>query len=415
MAALLRKVVGDTQGWFNKAVVNKVFVADCQLLFSSLFFGIGFAGQKEAQLEGMAPLFFNALRYGLSALFLVTLLPLISSNHEKADTDLLPTSVNQININNKEKESLLPGGLASRSHEAAFGSPPIKAPSTDSTNSSVGGGGVGGASGSEGGNSVPQSAVAEKIGKYLSQYPDFHRTLILGTVLAFFNFSASSFQQIGIDHISASESAFLTGFYIVFTPLLQLVFPILTAHKPKLSTWMAVFMSMCGLFVISGSSYSKLKLGKGEIYTLFAAFWWSLFILLIDIGTDIVDSIHLTVVNLCATSLFSLIASYVLEFNDWSFAHIIISWKMILFLGAVECFGFTLGAMGQTFAPAHHAAVIYGSEIVWATIGGFFLVNETLSYKEWVGCILMVASTVCAKVEVDTLCLRTIKKHTSFA
>ena len=96
-----------------------------------------------------------------------------------------------------------------------------------------------------------------------------------GLILAFLNFGASTFQQLGIQYISASEAAFVTGFYIVFCPFMSMLFPALSGgHKPKWNTWLAVAGSMLGLFIISGANASDLDLGKGEILTVICSFFW---------------------------------------------------------------------------------------------------------------------------------------------
>jgi len=156
---------------------------------------------------------------------------------------------------------------------------------------------------------------------------------------------------------------------------------------------------MLGLFIISGSSMSRIKLGTGEVLTLIAAFFWTFFILLMDVATDHCDSVYISFSQLLGTALLSIFASYFFEAGEWNFSHLFASWPIILFLGAVECIGFTLGALGQTYSPPHHAAIIYGSEVVWATMGGYLFLKEELSNREAIGCTLMIVATVCAKIE----------------
>ena len=91
--------------------------------------------------------------------------------------------------------------------------------------------------------------------------------------------------------------------------------------------------------------------------------FWTLYILLTDISTDLVDPILLTLANLSFTALYSFIFSLFLEYDEWSYVHILSSWKVVVFLGAIECLGYTLGASGQTYAPPHHAAMIYSTEL----------------------------------------------------
>jgi hypothetical protein len=142
-----------------------------------------------------------------------------------------------------------------------------------------------------------------------------------------------------------------------------------------------------------------LSLGYGEILTLIGAFFWTFHILLTDYATDRVDTLQLTLVQLLGTSVLAFLASYNFEFNEWNSIHVLLSWKILLFMGAIECCGFTFGALGQSYAPPHHAAVIYGSEVVWATIGGVFVVHELCSVSDVCGCVLMLMSAACAKID----------------
>lgn len=149
--------------------------------------------------------------------------------------------------------------------------------------------------------------------------------------------------------------------------------------------------------------------------------FWTLYILLTDISTDLVDPILLTVANLSFTAIYSALFSLFLEYGEWNYQHIASSWKVVVFLGAIECLGYTLGASGQTYAPPHHAAMIYSTELgtcplckryilsdvthsllfsssrwplVWASIGGYILVHEPLTSREVAGCALMIAANL---------------------
>jgi len=61
--------------------MNKVWIADSQILGSAFFFGIGFIGQRAVSVDGLGPMTCNALRFALSALLLVIVLPLIPAKY----------------------------------------------------------------------------------------------------------------------------------------------------------------------------------------------------------------------------------------------------------------------------------------------------------------------------------------------
>ena len=159
---------------------------------------------------------------------------------------------------------------------------------------------------------------------------------------------------------------------------------------------------MLGLFIISGASATNLNLGKGETLTIICAFFWTLHIMFTDYATNHVDAIYLTFVQFIGTASLTSIMSWYFEYHEWNRNHIFGSWPVIVLLGVMECLGFAIGACGQTNAPSFHAALIYGSEAVFATIGGFLFLGESFTLREWVGCALMLTSTVVAKIDFES-------------
>ena len=136
---------------------RKVLIADIQLIIAAITFGIGFAGQREATLEGMGPLTFNALRYGLSAAILAVFMPLLNSKVRQKDKD---------------------------SATVEEGNKLIVKSDDSSVNASV--------------SPTHSTSIEDRIGKHLSKFDESMKVLILGFSLALLNFSGSSFQQVGI-------------------------------------------------------------------------------------------------------------------------------------------------------------------------------------------------------------------------
>lgn len=348
----------------RESVRRKVLIADLQLFLAAVSFGSGFVGQKEADIEHVGPLTFNAVRFAISTVLIFALLPVISNrsaSQHKDDDKLRHESKDQLPL------------LASISGEELH--------PEDDDDSAVGG--------SAGTKLSPQ------------RYAGALRLLWYGTLLGIFNFLGSSLQQAGIKWLTSAESSFLTGLYVVFTPLVQVIAPSLVTaeHRPGLNTWIAVVLSLIGLFITSGSSLSSLKMGPGEILTLAASFFWTFFILLLDIATDRCNAMHITVVQLFVTTILSIVASYFLEHGEWNLHHLWASWPIMLFLGTVECVAFAFGAQGQIYAPPHHAAIIYSSETVWAIAFGYLFLGESLSFPDAVGCGFLIVATLCAKLD----------------
>ena len=72
-----------------------------------------------------------------------------------------------------------------------------------------------------------------------------------GMVLSVLNLGASTFQQVGIVYISASEAAFVTGFYIVFCPFISMFLPG-KENKPVMSDRLVIYFSIICILVTMG-------------------------------------------------------------------------------------------------------------------------------------------------------------------
>lgn len=69
------------------------------------------------------------------------------------------------------------------------------------------------------------------------------------------NFLGSGFQQYAITLTSASKCAFIAGFDLFLTPIFALFVPSFKRNsKPKTSTWIAVAISLVGIYLLSGKS-----------------------------------------------------------------------------------------------------------------------------------------------------------------
>ena len=96
---------------------------------------------------------------------------------------------------------------------------------------------------------------------------DDRRLLIrVGVIAGVLLFGGYATQTVGLQYTSPSTSAFITGLYVMFTPLIEAV--VLRAWPPRrvlVSTVIATF----GLYLLTGAD---LGLGRGELLTLACAF-----------------------------------------------------------------------------------------------------------------------------------------------
>lgn len=358
----------------SKAVHNaKVILADLQILGSAFFFGIGFLGQRAVMINGLGPMTCNAFRFGLSTILLAGCLPLMptdgflgglieggSGGHnggddESDDDEEEPTSADE----SKNVTMTLLG----KQQDASV-------------------------------------VLAKLMGPYAANITAAKKTVwFWGVLLGLINFGGSGFQQWGISLTSASKCAFIAGFDLFLTPIFSLFMKTTKKNaKPQPSTWLAVAISLCGLFLMSGSSLDEYELGMGESLTLVSTVFWTLHITYTDIATNYVDSISMMCIQFGVVTFLSSCAAFIFEPQQWLWDHLFVFLPWLLFLAISEGLGFTLMAVGQNFSPPTHAAIILSLEGVFASVASYMFIGEVLSTRELIGCSLMLLSTMVAKV-----------------
>src|SRR6478735_11602982 len=106
---------------------------------------------------------------------------------------------------------------------------------------------------------------------------------------------AQILQTAGLAHTAASISGFITGMYVVATPLFAAV---LLRTRIGGLTWLAVLLAMAGLGVLTlGDVSSGLGLGYGEALTLVAALIYALHIVGLGAWSDSRDALGMAILQ----------------------------------------------------------------------------------------------------------------------
>lgn len=193
-------------------------------------------------------------------------------------------------------------------------------------------------------------------------------------------------QTVGLQHTDASVSGFITGTYVVLTPIIMWV-----AFKARLNsmTWVAVGIAVMGLAVLSLTGAGSG--GIGEALTLVGATMYALHIVLLDRWSRTMDAVSLTVVQLIGVAIvcafLGLPGAYRIPADTtvWSailytaiFAGVI---TMLLQTWAQRHISPTRVALMMTFEPvfASAFAVAFGGENVTSRllIGGSLILLAT--------------------------------------
>jgi len=199
---------------------------------------------------------------------------------------------------------------------------------------------------------------------------------------------AAYLQQKGIESTTASSAGFITGLYVLFVPLIGLLF----GHRVGWSAWLGVTLATVGLYLLSVSA--ELHMSRGDVLVLGCAVVWAIHVLIIGRYAPRCDPIELAAVQFLVTGLIAFIFMMRNGLPEWS--HVSSAWMSLVYLAVAVAF--TLQVVGQRTAPPTHAAILLSMESPFAAIAGAFLISERLSSREYLGCALMLAGILVSQL-----------------
>ena len=217
--------------------------------------------------------------------------------------------------------------------------------------------------------------------------PSLGGGLVAGLVL----FCGASFQQVALVYTTAGNAGFITGLYVVLVPIIGIAL----GHRTHAGTWIGAALAGVGLYLLS--VLGPFTISPGDLLVLIGAFFWAGHVHLIGWLSPRQDPLKIAFLQFAACAVLSLITSAALEHNT---AGRYLSATLPILYGGVLSVGvaYTLQVVAQKKAKAAHAAIILSLEAVFAAIGGWLILGETLSPRAITGCILMLCGMLISQL-----------------
>jgi len=202
---------------------------------------------------------------------------------------------------------------------------------------------------------------------------------ILGTTLFF----GHGFQIVGLKYTTASNSAFITSLYVVFTPFIAYF---LLGDKVKLRDLLSLGIALTGLYLISGASS---KIGYGDILTALCALSFAFQIVLVQKFGER-DYLSLAFWQITWNFVFSLV--FALLFEPKVFPREVLPWLGLIYTAVFgTVIAFTLQVKHQRHTTAYKAALIYSMEPIFGSLSAFLLLGERFTGRALAGAFLIMA------------------------
>jgi drug/metabolite transporter (DMT)-like permease len=192
------------------------------------------------------------------------------------------------------------------------------------------------------------------------------------------------FQTVGLANTGAAITGFVTGLYVVLTPLFAgLIFK----ERVSKNTWLYVFMATVGLALLSLKGWS---IGFGELMVFFSAIAFAAHITALSKWSAGRDVYAMTITQLTMCAAMTGVAS---AFEGYSAPPDSGVWAVVVFTAV---FATAIAFIVQTWSQAHMSAtkvaVILTMEVVFAAFFAIIFAGERLTLQAALGGILVVTA-----------------------
>lgn len=210
--------------------------------------------------------------------------------------------------------------------------------------------------------------------------------LLAGGLLA----AGHAFQTLGLERTLSTNAGFITGLYVVFTPILAAA---ILRRAPRPSAVVGVVLTTAGLALMSLQFVAgRAVVNVGDLLVLVCAVAYAGQIVTLARYAPTSDTRVLTIQQLGVTALVFAALTPAQEITAPTSAPV---WLAILAtaLGS-SVFGIGVQTWAQRRVPPTRAAIIFSMEAPFAALAAFVLADERLSPRAWAGAALILAGVL---------------------
>lgn len=228
-----------------------------------------------------------------------------------------------------------------------------------------------------------------------------------GLLLGLMYFLGFTTQTIGLKYTSATKSGFITGTFILFTPVFQLLFE---KRKPGRANLAGILFVLTGLILLSSKGTSIFDVfheiggnfNIGDFFTLLCAMFFAMYIVYLDIISKKFHYMPLVFLQISITAVLGLVTAFLFSVTGIQSASFSFNTNVIfaLFYTAIlsTILTTTLQTKFQKVVSPTKAGIILSFEPIFAALFAFFTLNEKISHFGLLGCILIFTGLIVTEV-----------------
>jgi drug/metabolite transporter (DMT)-like permease len=197
-------------------------------------------------------------------------------------------------------------------------------------------------------------------------------------------------QTAGLERTTVSSTGFITGLYVVLTPVFGLL---LFRTRVGLEGWLGVALAVLGLAMLSGVHVGSTG---GNLLVLASTAAQALQIVMVERYAPRYDAIALTLVQMACCFVGFLVIALALGQLEvprgWTV------WGALLVTGVfASALGYLIQVWAQRRLSAARIAIVFSLETVFAGLFGYLLADDRLGWLGWGGCAVILAGIVVAE------------------
>ncbi len=224
-------------------------------------------------------------------------------------------------------------------------------------------------------------------------------SVILGIALLFVYIGAN----LGVQYTTLSNTSFLCGLSVVFTPLLSCI---IYRKAPGKKLAFVIFLSTAGIALLTMKDDFSVNHDNllGDLFSIMCAFAYAIDLIITEraVAKEEVNPFQLGVFQLGVTGVLNLLLAFIFEKPHLPSEPSI--WFSVLFL-SILCTGvaFIVQAIAQQYTTASHVGVIFSLETLFAGTVAYIFAKEVLTAKSYFGAVLMIISIFVMEVDFKEL------------
>ena len=214
----------------------------------------------------------------------------------------------------------------------------------------------------------------------------------LGLVGGLITCAAYLFQQESLKYTTTANSSFITSIYVALVPALA----IFLGKKTNIKTWVCVALEFVGLYLLCIKG--DFSINKGDLMALVCSILFAIHILLIDNGANKLDSIIFCTTQYVVCAIVTTILMFIFD-RPINIEGVKASLIPLVYTGCLSsAVCITLQVEAQKHMNPTLASLILCLEGVFGAIGGWLILGQTLSTKEFFGCAIIFVAIIISQI-----------------